>query len=207
MISPAHLHVRPTGRTWSWAGDIELTPIGVAVNGSRHVHRTPCRMRVAPRSSTQHDTESAPVTPYTHKWPQTRAAPRHSCQPARRKPPCGTHYSRTDLAHGRGGRAALYRAALYRAVVVVQANISKIIRYALNPLTSTTPYLARGDLPRVRDGREAGLARDGKRLGKGQRREPALGRVEPEPHDPGSPVDDVLACIERNKQPEASSQQ
>ena len=35
LISPAHLHVRPMGRTCRRAGENELTPIGVKLNGSR----------------------------------------------------------------------------------------------------------------------------------------------------------------------------
>ena len=33
LISPAHLHVRPMGRTCRWANEIELAPIGVELNG------------------------------------------------------------------------------------------------------------------------------------------------------------------------------
>ena len=59
MISPAHVHVRctPMGRTCRWAGEIELTPIGVKLNGSGPVpiHGVPVgdvdhhRLRVRPK--------------------------------------------------------------------------------------------------------------------------------------------------------------
>ena len=37
LISPGQLHVRPMGCTCRWAGEIELTAIGVKLNGSRRV--------------------------------------------------------------------------------------------------------------------------------------------------------------------------
>ena len=50
LISPAHSHVRTMGRTCTWAGEIELTPIGVGVDGWRGVARyvPPPRSNLAP---------------------------------------------------------------------------------------------------------------------------------------------------------------
>ena len=53
MISPAHLHVRPMGCTCRWAGEIEPTPIGVMLNGSRRVHLRGAAVRVAARACHQ----------------------------------------------------------------------------------------------------------------------------------------------------------
>ena len=42
LNSPAHLRVGPVGRTRRWAGEIELAPIGVELNGSRRVPGPAC---------------------------------------------------------------------------------------------------------------------------------------------------------------------
>ena len=65
LISPAHLHVRPTGRTCRRAGEIELTPVGVGLNGSRRVRVARDRAVGAPGHG-MHGRQRLPATQTAH---------------------------------------------------------------------------------------------------------------------------------------------